>query len=112
MNLKSIDKKSLIQSDERNIEFNKIKDAKSFIEKLEEAKTIWNVIRKNNKLSDIKNWSNVLQDVAKQYECSQLINYCKYLNECLEDFDFEQIPDEIAKFPLLLERIKLSSGEK
>ncbi len=112
LNLKSIDKKSLTQSDGRKIEFNKIKDAKSFIEKLEEAKTIWNVIRKNNKLSDIKNWSNVLQDVAKQYECSELVNYCKYLNECLEDFDFEQIPEEIAKFPLLLERIKLSSGEK
>ncbi len=109
LNINALDNKS--NSNNNKIEFSRIKDAKSFIEKLEEARTIWEIIRKNNKISDIKNWSLVLKDVAITHKSDTLVRYCDNLNKCLDDFDFEQIPVEIAKFAMILENIKLNLGD-
>jgi CheY-like chemotaxis protein len=79
----------------------------SVISELEEIHLInWENIKDNLIIYEIEDFKNKLSEMAFQYSCRAITQYCNELNLGLQTFDIELIEKKLQDFPALIIRLK------
>lgn len=70
------------------------------LEKLhQEEISVWPQLCKTMKRRDLQNFADRLREWGVEYQCQELLNYATNLETQLANFDWERLPETIAKFP-------------
>ena len=73
---------------------------------LEQEKTLWPQLCQTMKMRDLQQFAEQLQQWGSESGCPPLQDYAKILATQIEDFDWENLPQTMAVFPKVKERIK------
>ncbi len=73
---------------------------------LEEEKTLWPQLCQTMKMRDLQQFAEQLQQWASESGCPPLQDYARILATQIENFDWENLPQTMAIFPQVKERIK------
>lgn len=82
------------------------------IEKLHQEESDWIELQKTMKLREIRKFIDRLHQLAIEYQSQILLNFVKTLETQLSNFDWENLPTNLANFPHVISQISQSSGTR
>jgi len=71
----------------------------------EEENTLWQEVSKKLKTRDLKAFTERLRVLALEYNCQPLLEYVTTLQTQLNNFDWDNLPQTVEKFPQIKEKL-------